>query len=304
MFPQQLRIVRSFFSSFLAVSFAFFQNGRSDAPQFSKASLMLGRYRSCSVMRRWYAGARGGGNRLRIIVRVTATRRAILLTAATLYALLPLAARADSQTIEARDSYFATKYIVVTVGDTITWVNAGSTKHTVTSEPGAPEAFDSSPKSSPQNDGTQCQGTVLVEDDCLQSGDHFSFTFPKVGTYNYYCKAHGDPSQRPDPSLGAQAQPCGMCAQVVVQAKPSSPPPPKLRSPSPRATKSSASPSPSPSASPTESGFVIPTTNGTAVAAPGSGGGGGGGRTTLAVLILLALSGAAYATWRKFLAPR
>lgn len=212
--------------------------------------------------------------------------------------LLP--ARAATKAIDAGDNYFSPRYIVINVGDSVTWTNTGSAKHTVTS---FTQDFDSSPGSDPQNNGAQCGGTVLNPDDCLDPGSTFSFAFDKVGTFNYYCKAHGTKDTAPDPTAGAQAQPCGMCAQIVVQAK-SSPSPVKRRTPTTKPkTSTSASPSASVSASPSPS-VIIPTTNGSPIAAPARGGGGGGGRTTLAVLLILVLSGAGYATWRKFLSPR
>jgi len=62
------------------------------------------------------------------------------------------------------------KQLVVEVGQTVQWTNHDSAPHTVTTTK-APVAFDS--------------GT-------LQQGDSWSYTFTKVGTYEYYCAVHPD----------------------------------------------------------------------------------------------------------------
>lgn len=55
------------------------------------------------------------------------------------------------------------------VGQTITWINNDNVAHTVTSDSGAPAAFDS--------------GT-------LNPGKTFHVTFTKAGTYHYHCSIH------------------------------------------------------------------------------------------------------------------
>ncbi|MEU9174477.1 plastocyanin/azurin family copper-binding protein [Streptomyces sp. NPDC048420] len=62
------------------------------------------------------------------------------------------------------------KQLVVEVGQTVQWTNHDSAPHTVTTTK-APVAFDS--------------GT-------LKQGDSWSYTFTKVGTYEYYCAVHPD----------------------------------------------------------------------------------------------------------------
>lgn len=227
-----------------------------------------------------------------------------MLAAACTALIVPVTpSRADDSktfTESANDLYFTPVYRVVTVGDTVVWTNHGQAEHTVTSYPDAPEAFDSSPRTQ-----RVCANQDLVNPtDCLTPGQSFQFTFTAPGVYNYYCKAHGDPSRAPNPKLGASSQPCGMCGQIVVQKKVTTPTQtarPTHR-PTQRATATpSASVSPTVTASATPSG-PEPTDTADGLAAGGSGGGGGsGGRVAVAFLAIAALSGAGYLTWRRFL---
>lgn len=232
-------------------------------------------------------------------------RRAAVAACAGVLLVGGLPAGASDTSISMRDSYFATKYVVITVGDAVTWRNDGQVKHTVTQFPDEPEPrFDSSSSADSENDGIACDGTVLTPDDCLAPGASFTWGFGAAGTYDYYCKAHGDPSKKPDPSLSAQSQPCGMCGRIVVREKATTPPPVVRRTPTFSARPTvTASPSATPSPTPSPGGND---TSGTPIAAPapGGGGGGGGARATVAVMLIVALSGAAYWTWRRFLAVR
>jgi len=71
--------------------------------------------------------------------------------------------------VEVENMAFTPANITVTKGTKVTWTNKDNVIHTVTSKPGAPEAFDSGN---------------------LTEGGTFSFTFNKVGTYNYFCQPH------------------------------------------------------------------------------------------------------------------
>jgi plastocyanin len=79
------------------------------------------------------------------------------------------AVRAAEESVDISDFQFQPGTLAVQVGDTVTWTNSDSADHTVTSQAGAPESFDS--------------GT-------LGQGDTFSFTFDQAGTYPYVCSIH------------------------------------------------------------------------------------------------------------------
>lgn len=200
-------------------------------------------------------------------------------------------ANAEGFAVGMRDSYFTRPYLKIVVGDEVTWTNGGDTGHTVTSFNGA---FDSSPKTQ----GT-CEAGLLTSPDCIDPGDSFSQGFSKKGTFDYYCKIHGNTSVEPDPTAGAE-QPCGMCGRVEVvrKAKPTIAP---TRTVNPTPTRK-----PSPSASPSKS--ASPKTSATADpnATPGasSGSGKGSGRALLALTAIVALGGAGFGVWRRYLAPR
>ncbi|MDQ3854243.1 MAG: cupredoxin family copper-binding protein [Thermoproteota archaeon] len=57
--------------------------------------------------------------------------------------------------------------IEIKVGDTVTWINDDSSRHTVTSS----------------NDST-------FDSDIMRRGERFSFTFDNVGEYPYFCTLH------------------------------------------------------------------------------------------------------------------
>ncbi len=69
--------------------------------------------------------------------------------------------------VEVDDNYFKPRTLTVQAGTTVKWGNEGKHEHTVTADNGAFGSGD------------------------LESGDTFSFTFSKAGTYAYHCKYHG-----------------------------------------------------------------------------------------------------------------
>ncbi|HZB94922.1 MAG TPA: cupredoxin domain-containing protein [Herpetosiphonaceae bacterium] len=96
---------------------------------------------------------------------------AVLLSTALIaakFAGVAIAAPARASTeVEVDDNYFKPKTLTVQVGTTVKWGNEGKHEHTVTADNGAFGSGD------------------------LESGDNFSFTFNKAGTYAYHCKYHG-----------------------------------------------------------------------------------------------------------------
>lgn len=217
-------------------------------------------------------------------------------------ALIAWPAGAADVQIKAKDNYFTPSSRIITVGDTVTWVNAGDLSHTVSSFPSAATEFDSSP-----DDDTCDDGNPLTEENCLDPGDQFEATFTAPGIYDYRCKIHGTTASKPT-SAGDQSETCGMCGRIDVRAASSRAPEPTETPTLDRPNPSSPTPSVSPSASPSASGEPSddpspdPTTSG--LAAGGDGGGGSGGRALVAVLAIGALSGAGFFTWRRFLSTR
>lgn len=220
--------------------------------------------------------------------------------AAVVVAAISLAAPADAAEVQikAKDIYFTPSLRVITVNDTVTWTNDGDLSHTVTSFPGAPRSFDSSPGSDTCDDGNP-----LTEEECLEPGDRFEETFTEPGIYDYYCKVHGSTAGKPT-GPGDQSEPCGMCGRIDVrapQARPSPTTTPTLDRPD-ETPSPTASPSASPSASPEPTdddatGAVDPDDR-TQPREDGS----GGGRALIAVLAIAVLSGAGFFIWRRFLA--
>jgi plastocyanin len=78
----------------------------------------------------------------------------------------PTARAAASGAVTIRDFDFAPATVTVSVGDTVTWTNAGPTAHTATASNGS---FDT---------GLLSEG---------QSGSH---TFRQAGSFSYYCAPH------------------------------------------------------------------------------------------------------------------
>jgi amicyanin len=70
--------------------------------------------------------------------------------------------------VSVADFVFQPKELSVTVGTTVTWVNADDVPHTVTSTASPP----------------------LFGSPTLDTNDRFSFVFKTAGTYEYFCKLH------------------------------------------------------------------------------------------------------------------
>ena len=91
-------------------------------------------------------------------------------------------APAASVVVEAYDDFFRPEKITITVGTKVTWVNLGEKQdHSVTLD----NVFDAT----------------------IKTGQPFSFTFVKPGTYQYYCVPHSESSTE------------GMVGTITVMAK-------------------------------------------------------------------------------------
>jgi plastocyanin len=86
-------------------------------------------------------------------------------------------ATAGSQTaaVVIRNFAYVPQKITVNVGATVTWTNTDSVQHTVTSADGL---------------GTNASVTPLFDSGLLGTGQTFSHTFTKPGTYFYECTIH------------------------------------------------------------------------------------------------------------------
>lgn len=226
------------------------------------------------------------------------------ITASLVFAFLAVsAASASAETfgVKARDDYFTPDFRVLVNGDSVTWTVEGVNGHTVTSFPGSANSFDSSPETT---DSCTIDGGLLGDEretDCLRAGSGFTVSFPDPGTYDYFCKIHGDPSRKPDPRAEVGAQPCQMCGRILV--KPPSTSRPATRRPTPTADQTGSEPEPTASSSESMTGSPPASTDPSIVAAPGQDGG-GGAPIAIAALAIGLLAGVAVLVWRRYLAPR
>ena len=97
------------------------------------------------------------------------TARALLVAALLLPHHLKAAPAASQAAVTIDNFAFKTPSITVTAGTTITWTNRDDIPHTVTADDGPPPTYRSHP---------------------LETGDHFSMSFEKPGTYHYFCSLH------------------------------------------------------------------------------------------------------------------
>lgn len=75
-------------------------------------------------------------------------------------------ANAPLITVQIKTFAFTPKVLTVTPGTTVTWTNADEEPHTVTAVGGA------------------------FHSPALDTGEKYSFTFSKAGTYAYFCRLH------------------------------------------------------------------------------------------------------------------
>ena len=97
-------------------------------------------------------------------------------------------APATGNAVTIQNFAFAPQTLTVKAGTKVTWTNNDSAPHTVTSTDGP---------------STSASTTSQFDSGQMGSGDSFSFTFTKAGTYYYECTIH--------------ASMASMHAKVVVQ---------------------------------------------------------------------------------------
>jgi len=88
---------------------------------------------------------------------------------------------AESVTVDGDSLRFAPDEVTVGVGESVIWFWQGvvSRNHSVTSDPGQAESFDSDPNGPPTN-ATH------------PAGDSFSHTFREEGRFTYHCQVHSE----------------------------------------------------------------------------------------------------------------
>jgi plastocyanin len=74
---------------------------------------------------------------------------------------------ASGATVKIDNFSFGPATITIPAGSTVTWTNSDDVPHVVTSD-----------------------DNKMFKSKALDTDDHFSFTFAKPGTYNYYCAIH------------------------------------------------------------------------------------------------------------------
>jgi plastocyanin len=74
---------------------------------------------------------------------------------------------ASGATVKIDNFSFGPATITIPAGSTVTWTNSDDVPHVVTSD-----------------------DNKMFKSKALDTDDHFSFTFTKPGTYNYYCAIH------------------------------------------------------------------------------------------------------------------
>ena len=83
----------------------------------------------------------------------------------------PAGQRSSNTTATIQNFEFRPTPLTISSGTTVTWTNMDSVDHTVTSDPGSSEVFDS--------------GNIAP-------GATYSHTFNNAGTFNYHCTIHPD----------------------------------------------------------------------------------------------------------------
>ena len=88
----------------------------------------------------------------------------------TAFLLAPALTFAATFNVSIIDNEFVPKNLAIAPGDTVKWTHNGGTDHTVTANNG-----------------------ILFDSGEFGPGEVFSYTFPNVGRFGYYCQLHGSP---------------------------------------------------------------------------------------------------------------
>ena len=96
-----------------------------------------------------------------------ATALALSAAAGTTVEVPPVDKPASGATVKIDNFSFGPAAITIPAGSSVTWTNNDDVPHVVSSD-----------------------DNKLFKSKALDTDDHFSFTFTKPGTYNYYCAIH------------------------------------------------------------------------------------------------------------------
>lgn len=237
------------------------------------------------------------------MTRLGGSARPVLATAVAagmLAVLLAAPASADARVVLSHVQ-FQPSQVTITAGQTVTWVHQdGNTPHSVTSDPGSPERFDSNPNCS-----------SLITATCMtQNSPPFTHTFSTPGTYAYHCKVHAnmtgtvvvDPA--PNTTTTTTAPPA-TAPLATVTTRPTTTATRALTASNTTTTTQAGSTTTglalTPGAPPPLGPDPLAATQATR-ARSGGGGGGGGGVMPLVVALLVVAGGGGYLLWR--LRPR
>lgn len=96
------------------------------------------------------------------------------------------AASPEALTIEMTDALrFSPDTLTISVGQTVTWVNASAMPHSATADASLNPVADQFPDYASVPDGAEAWDSGI-----LQPGESFSYTFTVAGDYNYFCIPH------------------------------------------------------------------------------------------------------------------
>jgi plastocyanin len=91
----------------------------------------------------------------------------LLLAASVLVVSVPGVSAASTLTVEISNFAYQPATVTIQVGDTVTWTNLDSAAHTATDT-----------------------GSGALFDGVMSTGESFSYTFTRAGTFDYFCTFH------------------------------------------------------------------------------------------------------------------